>query len=1345
MGKGSKKKKKPATTAKKVAKQRKSKSSKKRFKKEETNDSTEGDEQDSSDDDDDDDDDAKKPEKKSSQMSTLPPPPEKLVMLGALVKAPDPPTWFKTKLIQEERSDILASSSQSNLEQQDLDLLDNFMRSKEEFNPGDLVIVDDNMDEDSRDYVRYEILTKYNEGRYSSVYIAAKQTCKSDEETLDKTLYALKAGIRKESKNTKLRFKRELAVLRELNGAAAAHSPRLFDSGLVCGRTFIVMTLLDRNLEKLKENLKGTFRPTSVYYLASEALSALEALHSINYVHRDVKPTNFSIGVGPAASRLFLIDYGDTVKSGKTIKYSIPDAYSLPYMAIDMHKRTAATPKADIEAWFYTFAELLYPQILSWKRCHEETELAEVKAKFWSDVPESVSICSPQIIDLAKAINSISDKVDYAALRRLLDDAQNSSLKGAPLTLEWTKMPTKPEAKQGSAPVAPGSVIDPEKSVRSMASSKKKQRTDAIGHMDELRKSLAASLLQRIKFRPKKKAAKEKATAQKETAVEVSSQNAVASPETASAEGKPAEPSKTEPLQKPETPDKEESVFQSLRKRKLKIGLPKFPLMMAASQMASPQPTQTADGATATSQPKKEGSAESTKTSDTSVAPPTSDSTQAASKTEPTTTGATPAAAGSGEKGPAATETRKHGSVPSLFQRFQSPFMWKTAPASTAVQQGSVEPAKAADAPGAQPSTSDSTQVAPKEEAATTPTAGGSGEKKPESTEIRRHGSVPSLFQRFQSPFMWKTAPAVQQGSVEPAKATDAPGAQPTSTSDLTQAAPKDEAATTGAGPPAGGSGEKGPAATETRKHGSVPSLFQRFQSPFMRKTAPAVQQGSAEPTKTSDTSVAQPTSTSDSTQAASKTEPTTTGATSVASGSDEKGPAATETRKHGSAPSLFQRFQSPFWRKSASTADHQQPPLPSQSGGESATTTSTPAAAESANAATDTAQTQTAQSGAQTVTPGEQQKTDESLFQKISLRVRKMRTSRPSASEDKAKPSEPAAASTGPPEASTPPPPTTQGNEPGQGAEPAEATKSFAPSLFQNLGVRMRKTMAKDSKPTAAPDKPSEPATGTDTAAKPTIQQPAAEKGAEASSSLAALEHMRYTAKKKAEQPTVAPTDPTTPTPVPKPLAPYTATEVSSGQTTPMGGEKTSAMGLFTRFLAQRRKEAEAGATAQPQTETTPQKGGTGEEKGSGEKKEKGDAGQSPEKPNAEGTEKKSDKASGEGSQSTGSKSKSAEKTTAENKVEGGSGSAKKKSTSGSAEKKGSAEKATSTESKDKRGSAELVKSAYKKPVEAAPDAKKPAETADKKEEAKTGTAPDQTPKENKLMKFWKRFKKKE
>lgn len=82
---------------------------------------------------------------------------------------------------------------------EDVELLDTFMREREELQPGDLVVVEDkyvfsvvgqlpllccflvsklfSMDEESRDYSRYEVLLKYNEGRYSSIYIVAKQTC----------------------------------------------------------------------------------------------------------------------------------------------------------------------------------------------------------------------------------------------------------------------------------------------------------------------------------------------------------------------------------------------------------------------------------------------------------------------------------------------------------------------------------------------------------------------------------------------------------------------------------------------------------------------------------------------------------------------------------------------------------------------------------------------------------------------------------------------------------------------------------------------------------------------------------------------------------------------------------------------------------------------------------------------------------------------------------------------------------------------------------------------------------------------------------------------------------------
>ncbi|EYC10570.1 hypothetical protein Y032_0054g2439 [Ancylostoma ceylanicum] len=81
-------------------------------------------------------------------------------------------------------------------------------------------------------------------------------------------------------------------------------------------------------------------------------------LHSHKYVHRDIKLTNLCIGSGQFSTRIFLIDYGDTVKHGKKIRYGTPDAYTLPYWSLDAHKRLAAREKGDAESWFYVLVDL---------------------------------------------------------------------------------------------------------------------------------------------------------------------------------------------------------------------------------------------------------------------------------------------------------------------------------------------------------------------------------------------------------------------------------------------------------------------------------------------------------------------------------------------------------------------------------------------------------------------------------------------------------------------------------------------------------------------------------------------------------------------------------------------------------------------------------------------------------------------------------------------------------------------------------------------------------------------------------------------------------------------------
>ncbi|VDO35921.1 unnamed protein product [Haemonchus placei] len=561
--------------------------SKKKFKKEDSEEESSGDDEDDTSTGEEEGDKTEQPK----QPASLPPPPEKTPLLGALSKAPQQPPWFKMKLYEEIRPDLVPPTGRSLLESHEIDLLDNFLRGNEQLQAGDLVIADDNLDEESREYSRYEVLIKYNEGRYSAVYIVVKQTCTDNEEVLDSTLYAMKSGLRKDSPCTKLRFKRELQVLKDLKNGNAMRSPHLIDSGRVCDRSYIVMTLLDRNLEKLKESVKGTFRPTSVYHLAAEALSAIEDVHVLGYVHRDVKPTNFCVGLQVAAVRLFLIDFGETVKSGKAISYATPDAYSLPYMSIDAHKRAVAKPKMDLESWFYTFSELLYPQILTWKQSHNEAEIQEAKTKFWDNLAESLTSCSPQMKEAAKIIKSATDKIDYNGLRRLMDEARDSHLKGTPLTLEWVKKMPKVMPKRGE-PINL-THLDTDQSTRSSKKKQKEKAQEKVSHVDELRKSLTMSLFQRFRFRPKKK----------KLATMIANSDA-GSAESTSGEGQASDSVAVEPSEKPKsenvepTPAQEkqakdepkESVFErSIRRIRTKLkGTPKPSESTSSEKSAEP-------------------------------------------------------------------------------------------------------------------------------------------------------------------------------------------------------------------------------------------------------------------------------------------------------------------------------------------------------------------------------------------------------------------------------------------------------------------------------------------------------------------------------------------------------------------------------------------------------------------------------------------------------------------------------------------------------------------------------------------------------------------------------------
>lgn len=110
----------------------------------------------------------------------------------------------------------------------------------------------------------------------------------------------------KDTKHPQLHL--EAKLLQQLSSGVGIPKVRFY--GVEQSFNVMVMDLLGPSLEDLFNFCSRKFTLKTVLLLAEQMLHRIEFIHQQNYIHRDIKPDNFLMGLGKQGNLVYLIDFG---------------------------------------------------------------------------------------------------------------------------------------------------------------------------------------------------------------------------------------------------------------------------------------------------------------------------------------------------------------------------------------------------------------------------------------------------------------------------------------------------------------------------------------------------------------------------------------------------------------------------------------------------------------------------------------------------------------------------------------------------------------------------------------------------------------------------------------------------------------------------------------------------------------------------------------------------------------------------------------------------------------------------------------------------------------------------
>ncbi|XP_020251202.1 casein kinase 1-like protein 2 isoform X1 [Asparagus officinalis] len=224
----------------------------------------------------------------------------------------------------------------------------------------------------------------------------------------------------------------ESKLYRILQGGTGIPNVRWF--GVEGDYNVLVMDLLGPSLEDLFNFCSRKLSLKSVLMLADQMINRVEFVHSKSFLHRDIKPDNFLMGLGRRANQVYIIDFGLAKKYRDTSTHQhIPYRENknltgtARYASMNTHLGIEQSRRDDLESLGYVLMYFLRGS-LPWQGLKAGTK----KQKYEKISERKVStpieaLCRGYPSEFASYFHycrslRFDDKPDYAYLKRLFRD-----------------------------------------------------------------------------------------------------------------------------------------------------------------------------------------------------------------------------------------------------------------------------------------------------------------------------------------------------------------------------------------------------------------------------------------------------------------------------------------------------------------------------------------------------------------------------------------------------------------------------------------------------------------------------------------------------------------------------------------------------------------------------------------------------------------------------------------------------------------------------------------------------------------------------------------------------------